>query len=251
MRRTLLALVVLAASLARAQDGSLVFYRPKHDNMFTKPSVFCDGYQLARLTQASYVRIAAAAGDHVCTVDKVTNRKGAITIMVKAGGITYVRLDVGFGGPHIRLGDASEGDPNFLTPLDRQFVVHSTLGATNVQTASAAEPLPTQEHAMQNTPASTAMAKPTKADRKAAQQEYLQRRSDEAIRACPALLAKWDPGPTADMNSVWIPQGKDSYQVGFRLPGHNLSESVCLVQCKQGQSCAAKGAMDGSGNLYR
>lgn len=110
--------------------GTLVFYRPKHDSL-AKPSVFCDGIQLARMTTESYVKVQAQPGQHICTVDKLSNTKDAATIEVTPGSMTFFRIDVGFGGPHMKPAQPDEAQANIamLKPVEPKMVFQTSLTA--------------------------------------------------------------------------------------------------------------------------
>ncbi len=138
MTRVFLLVVALGellvfGSLAFGQEtGTLVFYRPKHDSL-AKPSVFCDGVQLARITTESYVNIQAQPGKHICTVDRLSNTKDAVTIDVVPGSIAYFRIDVGWGGPHMKVAQADEavGKIAMLRPVEPKMLFQTNL-TTNV-----------------------------------------------------------------------------------------------------------------------
>lgn len=129
--------LVLCGSLGLADDiGAVIFYRPKHDA--GKPSVFCDGVRVARLAGESVFTVHAAVGRHVCTVDRLSNAKGAAAIDVAPGTFTYLRVDEGWGY-HLRVIPPSEAAnvAAMLKPVQATMVFEANLGVNTYATAAA------------------------------------------------------------------------------------------------------------------
>jgi hypothetical protein len=128
MKRVLITFLLLAsAALAQsAETGRIIFYRP---NNIAKPSAFCDGIRIARLTSFSYVEVTAAVGQHVCTVEKISKIKDSVTINVTPGSTTYLRMTQGLGGWHVKVVTADEArrEVGGLAPLQKQWVFQTTL----------------------------------------------------------------------------------------------------------------------------
>jgi hypothetical protein len=128
MKRIIITLLLLAsAALAQsAETGTLIFYRP---NKTYKPSAFCDGIRLARLSGFTYLEVTAAAGQHVCTVERLNKTKAAVTVEVTPGSRTYLRMTQGFSGWHVKVVPAEEArrEVGGLAPLDKQWVFQTTL----------------------------------------------------------------------------------------------------------------------------
>ena len=85
-------LVCFASLHAQNQTGSIVFYREPHfaSGSF-KPTLFCDGIEVARIENGSFFQIDAAAGLHTCTVESM--RGSGIEVQVVAGKTAYVHVE--------------------------------------------------------------------------------------------------------------------------------------------------------------
>jgi len=89
----ILLFVWCASANAQDQTGRIVFYRESHfRNSDYKPPVFCDGVELTRVVNGSYLEVTAPPGRHVCVAE--SDRGPATTIDVVPGSVAYLRVDI-------------------------------------------------------------------------------------------------------------------------------------------------------------
>jgi hypothetical protein len=85
-------LTCLAALNAQEQSGTIVFYREPHAMTGDfKPTVYCDGEELARIENGTSFEVTATVGVHSCTAESL-QRPGAIEVNVVAGKSAYVHV---------------------------------------------------------------------------------------------------------------------------------------------------------------
>lgn len=99
-----------ANALAQDQRGKIVFYRESHfgDKEFIPP-LFCDGMQLGRMVDGTYLEVSAPAGPHVCSAES----NWQMSIDVFPNSVVYVRVsvNVAFGfKSHAYLAIVTEAD---------------------------------------------------------------------------------------------------------------------------------------------
>ena len=93
-------LACLAALNAQEQTGTIVFFREPHAMTGDfKPTVFCDGEELAHIENGTSFEVIATAGSHTCTVESL-QRPGAIEVNVIAGKPAYVHVKLLQGWKH-------------------------------------------------------------------------------------------------------------------------------------------------------
>jgi TonB family protein len=90
-------LVLLCAWCANASaqepTGKIIFYREAHFRDYDyKPLLYCDGFELARMVNGSYVELAALPGRHQCVVE--SDIPPMTTIEVAAGNVTYQKIEI-------------------------------------------------------------------------------------------------------------------------------------------------------------
>lgn len=93
MRRTILAVIVFAASCAPtlAQDGAVVVYRPsKYVGSALKPSVYVDGSEVGRLKNGRYISLPLAPGKH--SFKSSMKNEPALEIEVKPNETVYLEM---------------------------------------------------------------------------------------------------------------------------------------------------------------
>ena len=108
-------LVAVGVSYAQSPPGAIVLYRPRganfgliHYSQGEHPTIYCNRTKVARIFENREAKITAPAGTYLCQAKQ--QQPGAldasspeIPVNVKAGGTTYVRLDVRFGHLHFVL----------------------------------------------------------------------------------------------------------------------------------------------------
>lgn len=103
----------LASLNAQEQTGTITFYRePRAATGEFKPTIFCDGSELARLENATSFQIAAPAGVHTCVAESL--QRPAIEVNVLAGQAAYVHLELrpSFARQHAVLVNTTESEYN-------------------------------------------------------------------------------------------------------------------------------------------
>ena len=126
-------LACLAALNAQEQTGTIVFFREPHAMTGDfKPTVFCDGEELAHIENGTSFEVIATAGSHTCTVESL-QRPGAIEVNVIAGKPAYVHVKLLQGWKdHAALANTAESEYNKqkvrLKPLKEWS--RNTLGTT-------------------------------------------------------------------------------------------------------------------------
>ena len=106
-------LAFVAALKAQEQIGTIVFFREPHAMTGDfKPTVFCDGEELAHIENGTSFDVIATAGSHTCTVESL-QRPGAIEVDVIAGKPAYVHVKLLQGWKdHAALANTTEGEYN-------------------------------------------------------------------------------------------------------------------------------------------
>ena len=80
-----------ASVTAQEQNGKIVFYRESHFIDFDyKLQLFCDGFELARMVNGSYLEVVAQPGRHECVAE--STQGPATMIDIVPGGIAYLRV---------------------------------------------------------------------------------------------------------------------------------------------------------------
>lgn len=129
-------LLLIAASLAAVekQTGTAHFYRYKQfEGSALKPSVYCDGIELARIENGRYFQIEIPSGEHTFYAN---DKQAGAVVKVEAGKDYYFRVDLqtGFWKGHYRLNvvapEQGEYDLRKLKPLDSNKVVHASVPDT-------------------------------------------------------------------------------------------------------------------------
>lgn len=125
-RRIVFLLLILAALPAFGQSATIHFYRYKqYVGSALKPSVYCDGVELARIQNGRYIDVQVPAGSH--TFYSNDKQAGAI-VNVVAGKEYYFRLDLqtGFWKGHFRVDmvepDQGKYDLSHLKPGDTNMI---------------------------------------------------------------------------------------------------------------------------------
>lgn len=108
-------LTCLAALNAQEQTGTIVFYREPHFATGDfKPTVFCDGTEIARIGNGTYFQITAPAGPHTCTVESL--HRPVVEVNVLAGQAAYVHVEIQPGfTKHALLANTTESEYNKQT----------------------------------------------------------------------------------------------------------------------------------------
>jgi len=106
-------LACLAALNAQEQTGTIVFFREPHAMTGDfKPTVFCDGEELAHIENGTSFEVIATAGSHTCTVESL-QRPGAIEVNVITGKPAYVHVKLLQGWKdHAALANIAESQYN-------------------------------------------------------------------------------------------------------------------------------------------
>jgi hypothetical protein len=146
MRAVITAGFILACiSVLKAQDqtGTIVFYREPHFATGDfRPTVFCDGEELAPIDNGTSLEVTATEGVHACTVESL-QRPGAIDVNVVAGKPAYVHVKLVPGwGNHAALGNTTESEytkeAKRLKPLKEW--IRNSLGSSQAAGADAEPP---------------------------------------------------------------------------------------------------------------
>ena len=99
----------------------------------SKPSVYCDGIELARIENGRYFQIEIPSGEHTFYAN---DKQAGAVVKVEAGKDYYFRVDLqtGFWKGHYRLNvvapEQGEYDLRKLKPLDSNKVVHASVPDT-------------------------------------------------------------------------------------------------------------------------
>ena len=147
-------LLLLSYSGLSQETGTLVFYRTDHSY---KPSIFCDGLELGRLQAKHYFDVAAAVGEHTCTVEKLENQKEAVIITVTPGSRTFLKVHYGFRY-HLEVVTPEAGSSEMvnLLPADREWVFKNSLARNSqlntVQPIESLRPDPNSPVSVQTPP---------------------------------------------------------------------------------------------------
>ena len=136
-------LVALGVSHAQSPSGAIVFYRPRganfgliHYSQGEHPTIYCNRSKVARIFENREAKVTAAAGTYLCQAEQqqpgtLDASSGEIPVNVKAGGTTYVRLDVRFGHLHFVLKEvpASVGEmaTEKMRPVQKKNLYTSVL----------------------------------------------------------------------------------------------------------------------------
>jgi len=96
--------------------GTIVLYRPRgknfgliHYSEGVHPTVYCDDTKVARLRESRSITVVAAAGEHTCVAlekqypGELNADSENVSIQVRPGAVTYLRLECPFGHVHFRL----------------------------------------------------------------------------------------------------------------------------------------------------
>src|SRR4029077_14915927 len=76
---------------AQEQNGKIVFYRESHFMDFDyKPLLYCDGFELARMFNGSYLEVVAQPGQHACVAESTQGPPTRIDIV--PGAVAYLRV---------------------------------------------------------------------------------------------------------------------------------------------------------------
>ncbi len=85
--------VFSASAAAQEQTGKIIFYRESHFRTSDyKPPVFCDGVELARMDNGSFLEAIAPPGRHVCVVESVDGPP--VTNEIAPGNVVYLRVEI-------------------------------------------------------------------------------------------------------------------------------------------------------------
>jgi hypothetical protein len=110
-------LVAVGVSYAQSPPGAIVLYRPRganfgliHYSQGEHPTIYCNSTKVARIFENRKAKLTAAAGTYLCHAKQqqpgaLDASSSEIPVNVKAGGTTYVRLDVHFGHLHFVLNE--------------------------------------------------------------------------------------------------------------------------------------------------
>ena len=91
---TALLIVACCAPLSAQESGKIVFYREPHAMTGDfKPTVYCDGEELARIENGTSFEVTATVGVHTCTAESL-QRPGAIEVNVVGGKTSYVHVNL-------------------------------------------------------------------------------------------------------------------------------------------------------------
>lgn len=104
-------LAFVAPLKAQEQIGTIVFFREPHAMTGDfKPTVFCDGEELAHIENGTSFEVIATAGSHTCTVESL-QQPGAIEVDVIGGKPAYVHVKLLQGWKdHAALANTTEGE---------------------------------------------------------------------------------------------------------------------------------------------
>lgn len=105
-------LTCLARLDAQEQTGTIVFFRESHfSGGDFKPSLFCDGAELARIENGTYFQITAPAGLHTCTAK--SSQRPVFEVNVPPGQAVYVHVEIQPGlKRHAVLANTTESEYN-------------------------------------------------------------------------------------------------------------------------------------------
>jgi len=103
-------LTCFASLNAQEQTGTIVFYRePRFATGDFKPTIFCDGAELARIENGTSFQITAPTGLHRCTVESL--QRPVIEVNVLAGRAAYVHIEIQPGfTKHAVLANTTESE---------------------------------------------------------------------------------------------------------------------------------------------
>jgi hypothetical protein len=130
MRKSLVVLVLLlSCAAALAEDSSdtatVVFYRYKQvRGSVLRPSVYCDGKELARINNGQFLKVTLPAGPHTFYAN---DKQAGAEVTLESGHEYYFRtdLEVGFWKGHFRLlmvmPEQGKFDITKLKPLGPEF----------------------------------------------------------------------------------------------------------------------------------
>jgi TonB family protein len=78
---------------AQEPTGKIIFYRESHFRDYDyKPLLYCDGFELARMVNGSYLEVTALPGQHLCVVE--SEQGPSTTIEIVPGRIVYEKIEI-------------------------------------------------------------------------------------------------------------------------------------------------------------
>lgn len=121
-------------ALAHPQDASstakIYFYRYKqYQGSALKPSIYCDGKEIARMQNGRFFEIDMPVGEHTCYAN---DKQAGAVVKFEAGNDYYFRTDLqaGFWKGHFRLDmvmpEQGKYDVSKLKPADKDTILDTT-----------------------------------------------------------------------------------------------------------------------------